>query len=160
VDVTGPKKVNDTLGHAAGDELLVEVASQLKSQLRPYDLTVRVGGDEFLCAVSGMPEDDVRSRFGAIDRALTARPDCRGIRTGFATLRDGESAGRFDLSRGRSADQASEVNDSPGSSGASCPVSQRSTLAPTSASGPSCRRPPSPAKRASSMACSRVWSVC
>ena len=39
------------------------------------------------------------------------------------------------------------------------PASQRSTLAPTSASGPSWRRPPWPAKRASSGACSRVWSV-
>ena len=46
-----------------------------------------------------------------------------------------------------------------GEAGASRPVSQRSTLAPTSASGPSWRRPPFPANRASSGAYSRVWSV-
>ena len=47
----------------------------------------------------------------------------------------------------------------PGSSGASRPASQRSTEAPTSANGPSWRRPPWPAKAASSGTCSRVWSV-
>ena len=46
----------------------------------------------------------------------------------------------------------------PGSA-ASRPVSQRSTDAPTSANGPSWRRPPWPSKRASSGTCSRVWSV-
>ena len=52
--------------------------------------------------------------------------------------------------------RAHGTNGSPGSAGASRPVSQRSTEAPTSASGPSWRRPPWPAKRASSGACSRV----
>ena len=47
-----------------------------------------------------------------------------------------------------------------GQLGASRPASHASALAPTSASGPSWRRPRAPAKRASSGACSRVWSVC
>ena len=59
--------------------------------------------------------------------------------------------------RGR-ARGAHGLNGSPGSAGASRPESQRSTEAPTSASGPSWRRPPWPSKRASSGACSRVWS--
>jgi diguanylate cyclase (GGDEF)-like protein len=91
VDVVGLKALNDTLGHAAGDELLRHVVALFRAHLRSYDLIVRLGGDEFLCAIPDMSEADVRTRFGAIGSALAVRSDARGIRTGFATLRDGET---------------------------------------------------------------------
>jgi PAS domain S-box-containing protein len=51
VDVNGLKEVNDREGHAAGDELLRDVVGAIRAHLRAYDPIVRVGGDEFVCAL-------------------------------------------------------------------------------------------------------------
>ncbi|MFJ9994192.1 diguanylate cyclase domain-containing protein [Pseudomonas putida] len=41
------KKINDNLGHAVGDEVLINIASRVRAQLREHDLVARLGGDEF-----------------------------------------------------------------------------------------------------------------
>ena len=62
VDLDRFKAINDTLGHAAGDALLMNTAQRLKSQLRDTDVAARFGGDEFAILLNRLsaPEDAVR----------------------------------------------------------------------------------------------------
>src|SRR6202171_1005053 len=56
LDLDGFKYVNDTLGHQAGDQVLVEVARRLRSTTRQADTLARIGGDEFCLVLSDLRE--------------------------------------------------------------------------------------------------------
>jgi diguanylate cyclase (GGDEF)-like protein len=70
LDLDGFKQVNDSLGHAAGDHLLQEVATRLRDTCRPSDTVARLGGDEFALVLSNI---DFPDGAAVVCRKLVAR---------------------------------------------------------------------------------------
>ena len=72
MDLDGFKAVNDRLGHAAGDEVLCEVARRLAQQVRAEDQLARLGGDEFAVLMRESTQDSAESLAKRIVAAVTA----------------------------------------------------------------------------------------
>jgi diguanylate cyclase (GGDEF)-like protein len=70
IDIDDFKTVNDSLGHAAGDELLRAIADRIGECLRPGDVAARLGGDEFAVLLIGIDEPATASRIA--DRVIEA----------------------------------------------------------------------------------------
>ena len=85
IDLDGFKIANDTMGHAAGDELLQHVAHRLKEAIRPHDHVIRLGGDEFVVIL----ESNV-NRDGA---AAIAERIIAGFRTAFSLTKGAHTLG-------------------------------------------------------------------
>ncbi len=119
LDIDHFKAVNDTLGHAAGDALLREVAERLRTTVRPEDTVARLGGDEFVICCEEL--DDVAAAMAMADRIQEAfaepfHPDGHELEVGTsigvaiagptsespeAVLRDADAAMYVAKARGR-----------------------------------------------------------
>ena len=84
VDVDGLKARNDEFGHAAGDHALISVARALLVGLRGYDHVIRWGGDEFLCVLPGLTEEEAVRRMKQVRDFVAARGDGLSISVGVA----------------------------------------------------------------------------
>ncbi|MFI7547131.1 putative bifunctional diguanylate cyclase/phosphodiesterase [Actinoplanes sp. NPDC049599] len=99
IDLDDFKSVNDTLGHAVGDRLLVALAERMREAVRPTDLVARLGGDEFAFVFCGAPIAAVEDVLGRVDAALRVpiRVGEHVITTrasfGIAECRPGDDAG-------------------------------------------------------------------
>lgn len=107
IDLDRFKYINDTAGHTAGDQLLVEVSRRLKSRLRSSDHLARMGGDEYAIILRNLQADDVESLADGFRKALTAAPFSYGGKSYRITISIG--AARLDkhtLSPGEAMAQA------------------------------------------------------
>ena len=108
LDVDRFKRINDSLGHGAGDEVLREVAARIQRTLRPDDTVARFGGDEFtiLCESVG----GVLEAVGVADRLQ--REIAQPLRAGGAELRLSASIGIALAEPGEEVDRTRLVEDS------------------------------------------------
>jgi diguanylate cyclase (GGDEF)-like protein len=91
LDVDGLKLVNDTQGHAAGDRMLIEVVATIRQRVRSYDLVIRYGGDEFLCALVDVAPEDAERTLADIRQQYTARTG-HTVSVGMTTVGDADTA--------------------------------------------------------------------
>ncbi len=74
LDLDHFKRINDTYGHAAGDDVLYQAAQRIQASLRPYDEVGRYGGEEFLIVLSGCGQADGLALAERLRQAIAGEP--------------------------------------------------------------------------------------
>jgi diguanylate cyclase (GGDEF)-like protein len=92
LDIDHLKELNDSAGHESGDALLSVVGSALRRGLRTYDVVVRYGGDEFVCALPGSRLPEAEKRFKHVQGLVTEGLSGASVSFGLTELRHGEGA--------------------------------------------------------------------
>ena len=93
MDLDGLKAINDSLGHAAGDDALIAAAASLRDTVRLTDVVGRIGGDEFAAVLVGVSEleaDALSVRVREAARTHEAADRRLSVSIGVAALRPGE----------------------------------------------------------------------
>lgn len=91
LDVDHLKQTNDTHGHAAGDALLQALGGALRDSLRSYDVVVRYGGDELVCALPHAGLAQATERMNQVTARLGSAVPGASVSVGYASLREGET---------------------------------------------------------------------
>jgi diguanylate cyclase (GGDEF)-like protein len=107
LDVDRLKPINDSFGHAAGDEVLKAIASTLTRQVRASDVVGRLGGDEFALLLWNLSETDAKAKAAAFEQAI----DDLSFVFGGQCVNAGASAGVALLGSHASAGRALEEAD-------------------------------------------------
>jgi diguanylate cyclase len=94
IDIDNFKKLNDSLGHAAGDEALKALAARTKQGLRPVDHVARFGGEEFVVLLPGASIEEGQQLLTRLQRLLTASLFMHDGREVFVTFSAGVTAFR------------------------------------------------------------------
>lgn len=105
-DLDGFKRVNDTMGHAAGDAILLEVANRVKECTRNGDWVARMGGDEFALLIHDNHDNTI-----LVDRLLSKLTEpyvCQGVVVDYVSASIGKLD--FDSSRSNSLQASSLLN--------------------------------------------------
>jgi diguanylate cyclase (GGDEF)-like protein len=108
LDVDRLKPINDTFGHAAGDQVLKAIVDVLKRQVRSSDVIGRLGGDEFALLLWNLSETDAHAKAVALEEAIDRLIFVFGGRT----ISAGASAGVVTLDLHAEAGRALEAADS------------------------------------------------
>lgn len=98
LDVDDFKKLNDALGHQAGDEALRHLASLMRAQMRPSDLCARYGGEEFVVVLPGSHAREAADVVRRLQRALTTEVFLHRSEQVFVTFSAGVARVRIDES--------------------------------------------------------------
>lgn len=101
LDVDRLKPINDTFGHAAGDQVLKAIAATLQGEVRSSDMVGRLGGDEFALLLWNLSETDARAKAAALEEMIDrltfvfrGRIVTAGASAGVAVLDSHSEAGR------------------------------------------------------------------
>src|SRR5206468_779065 len=107
LDLDGLKKVNDSLGHSAGDGMITEAAFVMRDTFRASDLIARMGGDEF-CILFATESEEAAAAVARLNTAVevTNRQEGRPFALAFST-----GVAMFDPERPQTLDQLMAVAD-------------------------------------------------
>jgi diguanylate cyclase (GGDEF)-like protein len=106
VDLNELKRINDTLGHLTGNEVIAAVARALRGCLREYDFAARLGGDEFVILLPGLGPED------AAEKRLDLRAAVEALRGEFPRVEISVSMGSASYpADGRQVDQLVSLAD-------------------------------------------------
>jgi diguanylate cyclase len=94
LDIDNFKRLNDSLGHGAGDEALKSLAAVVSKTLRPTDLVARYGGEEFVVLLPDTPADEAQQILTRLQRSLTGGLFMHEQKQVFVTFSAGVSAYR------------------------------------------------------------------